>query len=298
MLKLIKVLPIEIMPPTSIQYKAMAPPEALATLQRQMSEAICWPFDFSTGTFRVQIEKFSEEIIPEIVTDHLISATKRLAVYNEQYWYRLFTVLQDDFPLLCRNLSYWEFNQLASEYLISYPPASPYLSWITIHFVEFLKTSTKWNRPQLLEMAKLDMLFINAFQSSESMFLNPTKLSPKALQELSSKSMQFQPSFCLWKENWNFMEMRIQCLADDKFKPKFDPVESYWAICQFESHIHYYHLDSIRYVLLQKLQDGEPLEQACESMKDILCEQELQLFEANLMSWFTKWTQWQWFCAE
>lgn len=47
---------------------------------------------------------------------------KRIEIYNQQYWYRLFNFLQVNFPLTIRLLGYENFNKIATDFLVQHPP--------------------------------------------------------------------------------------------------------------------------------------------------------------------------------
>jgi hypothetical protein len=47
---------------------------------------------------------------------------ERLAIYNRQYWFRLFGVLHGAFPLTTRLLGHWTLNDYAARFFLEQPP--------------------------------------------------------------------------------------------------------------------------------------------------------------------------------
>jgi hypothetical protein len=100
------------------------PPRWLADLQRAFSSALRAPLDRSTLTLRAREESYGAEILGEVLPRGDTTPAARLAVYNRQYWFRLFTVLQGEFPLTARVAGFWGFNAVAERHLLERPPSS------------------------------------------------------------------------------------------------------------------------------------------------------------------------------
>lgn len=94
------------------------PPPWLGPLQAMFAEAIQSPLDASTGTFRSRASECRPELLA-LLTD---GSEARLALYHEQYWMRLFTAMQQEFPRLAQVLGYWRFNAVATLHLQASPP--------------------------------------------------------------------------------------------------------------------------------------------------------------------------------
>src|SRR5690606_30990815 len=97
------------------------PPRSLALMQGQFGKSIRTPFSFSTGRFECRKDAYPDWADEAIRARKTLTGRDRLSVYNEQYWYRLLTVLQQDYPLLSVTMGLWEFNQLATSYLDQKP---------------------------------------------------------------------------------------------------------------------------------------------------------------------------------
>ena len=52
------------------------------------------PLSRSTGTLRAETSAYPEALLAQAKPGRQLSQAERLAVYNRQYWFRLFTLLQ------------------------------------------------------------------------------------------------------------------------------------------------------------------------------------------------------------
>lgn len=251
------------------------PPLELVLIQEQFGKLIRTPFSFSTGRFQSRID--------------------RLVVYNEQYWYRLMTVLQQDFPLLAGTMGLWKFNQLATAFLDQHPSRSPYLQNLPNGFVEFLKTSVIYNTPQLIQIAALEIAMLNAFHAPVVFPLDPSKLSPRELEILADTSLVFQPCFSLLEEDWNLMECRTALEEKKNEVPIVLDRKGYWAVFRNGNDVEWKELDPIPFHLLNRLRAGQPLGLACEAVAENLDSPEVNSLMSKIPSWFETWTRLKWF---
>ncbi len=67
-----------------------------------------------------------------------MSGFERLNVYNRQYWFRLVTILQEEYPCAVHLLGLDAFNAWAVKYVHAHPPASPYLADLDAAFPAFI----------------------------------------------------------------------------------------------------------------------------------------------------------------
>lgn len=92
-------------------------PEWLARFQRDFGATLRAPLDRATGTLVAQPARYPQAIASAIVGDR-----ERLAVYNRQYWFRLFGVFHHELPLTTTICGAWGMNGLAARFLDAHPP--------------------------------------------------------------------------------------------------------------------------------------------------------------------------------
>ncbi|MBS0624467.1 MAG: putative DNA-binding domain-containing protein [Verrucomicrobia bacterium] len=80
---------------------------------RKMGEDALPIFDEETG----------REIDEKLTSGPHLTAQQRIGIYNQQFWFRVFTVLQEQYPTLTRLFGFAAFNrEVAEPYLLRYPP--------------------------------------------------------------------------------------------------------------------------------------------------------------------------------
>jgi hypothetical protein len=64
----------------------------------------------------------SEEAKEFISPNHKLSSDQRIQIYNQQYWWRLFSILHQNFPVLTRLFGYTDINHsIGMPFLSKYP---------------------------------------------------------------------------------------------------------------------------------------------------------------------------------
>src|SRR6185436_18864497 len=99
------------------------------------------PLDRSSGTLSATPSAYDPLV--RAVDGPRGSASERLAVYNRQYWFRLFRVMQGCFPLTTRLLGHWTFNGHAGRFLLEHAPHGWDIEQASEGFVTWLATSLK-----------------------------------------------------------------------------------------------------------------------------------------------------------
>jgi Putative DNA-binding domain len=98
-------------------------PPWLSHFQREFGAVLREPLSVQSGRLEPNLGAYSPHFCAQANAGPVLSAAQRLAVYNRQYWLRLFEVLHHAYPLLTRLLGHWSMNQLATAYLQSCPPS-------------------------------------------------------------------------------------------------------------------------------------------------------------------------------
>jgi hypothetical protein len=121
-----------------------------------------------------------------------LTSFERLEIYNRQYWFRLYTCFEEDFPGLHAIVGRKRFDALMRAYLTDCPSESFSLrnlgsrleSWLSTH-----PDSIEPHRTLALDMVRLEWAHIEAFDSEEK-----PRLSPEALAQLNENStLHLQP---------------------------------------------------------------------------------------------------------
>ena len=142
-------------------------PTGLALLQRRFAEAMRTPLEIEAaeGSYRLHPERYPAALTSGICPDRGQPGAIRLASYNRQYWFRLLTVMQEEYPLLRHLLGVGDFNRMAIDYLTACPSASPQLRHLSDALVDFLVAHEGWGTAENRQCARLEHAHIQAFAS-------------------------------------------------------------------------------------------------------------------------------------
>lgn len=188
-------------------------PSSLIEMQQWFARLITAPVKQS-DTDRIPL--FSSDEIPEIrqkiAPSHTLRSEERMGLYQQQYWWRLISVMQDLFPSLVALLDYDEFNrQIAVPYLASHIPQDWFISNIGADLPAWLEKTTIKNEFPLSELAHLDLAYEHMLFAD---FLPPVDLS-----KCETETLYLQPSVLLFEMDSDLFSYRIQLLKEKKAPP-------------------------------------------------------------------------------
>lgn len=154
----------------------------LLELQRRVAAAILHPLTRTEAMPRrrrngVSNQREAEELIKP--NDRLTSF-ERLEIYNRQYWFRLYTSFEEDFPGLKAIIGTVKFETLMREYLTDCPSTSFSLRSLGSRLVEWLGEHPEYIEPRrklAMDMVQLEWAHIEAFDAGEEEVLDADDLA-------------------------------------------------------------------------------------------------------------------------
>ena len=205
----------------------MTPIEAppwLETMQAAFTSVIRTPLDQSSGSFRTAAQSYDESLCCEIISRDFKSAARGLGIYNCQYWFRLFSVMQKEYPLVARLLGYWRFNGVVMRWLLAKPPQHLSLSEVASSFIEHLSAQISTGDGEvanvfatlpskaLIEAARIDHEWSRVFLAP----LRPTWVPTHQSQEsLLACKLSISEAIGFVEQSWPLLRMR-DVLRDDE----------------------------------------------------------------------------------
>jgi hypothetical protein len=145
----------------------------------------------------------------------------RLGVYNEQYWFRLVTVMQSDYTAAIHLMGLQQFNEWAVRYLVAHPPASPFLSDLDAGFHGFLEAGYAGpQREAVLQAIAYERALSKAFDAPDGATLAAAGLGPEALM---AERLRLAPHLTPLHIDWDFAEYRGRCLGDESLEATMEP---------------------------------------------------------------------------
>lgn len=241
-----------------------------------------------------------EEACKYIAPSPTLRPHQRIELYNQQYWWRLLSTLQEIFPLVTRLFGYFGFNQeIAFPYLVKYPPDHWSLIELGKHMNKWIIEDYHQNDQRLVyDSACLDWAFNDAFTIKQMPPLDLSNIpEPGTPESLLTVTLYLQPHIHLFSWNYNLFPFRHAFLAespdywlenDFPELPKGDFCfivyrDAYNDICWKQISKAEYHL------LVLFKNGGSTIEKACqflEKQDQSICEEAQQ----HLHQWFQEWT--------
>src|SRR5215472_17715199 len=98
----------------------------LQALQRQMANAVMRPLTRNEMMQKRDVNGASviKEADSFIKPNDRLSSFERLEIYNRQYWFRLYSSFEEDFPGLMAVIGRRKFDALTRAYLTDFPSSS------------------------------------------------------------------------------------------------------------------------------------------------------------------------------
>jgi hypothetical protein len=166
----------------------------LAALQKQMAAAVMRPLTRNEQMQRRDADgnSVAAEADSFIKPNDRLTSFERLEIYNRQYWFRVFSSFEEDFPGLKSVVGTRRFERLMRAYLEAHPSHSFTLRNLGSLLVVWLEKNPHYAEPNAesaIAMAALEWAHIEAFDNAK---LPP--LTPEAIASLNDSSrLALQP---------------------------------------------------------------------------------------------------------
>jgi hypothetical protein len=135
------------------------------------------------------------------------TAAERLAVYNRQYWFRLFTVLQSAFPVTARAMTYWRFNEFAARFVAQRPPSGWDIERVADGFEGFFEREAGDDAAlaPFVEAANMDAAWRRLLRARSGTTFQPTA---EIAAKLLDGRLVLSPTVALLCERWPWLEWK------------------------------------------------------------------------------------------
>lgn len=165
----------------------------LHDLQRRMAAAVMRPLTRDEQMRRRDANNSSveKEASSFIKPNDRLNSFERLEIYNRQYWFRLFSSFEEDFPGLKSIVGSRRFEKLMRAYLEAHPSRSFTLRNLGSSLVKWLKENPQYTQPMTgdaVAMAALEWAHIEAFDNEQRPALTTSEIA--ALDETSHLELQ------------------------------------------------------------------------------------------------------------
>jgi hypothetical protein len=256
----------------------------LLELQRRVAAAILHPLTRNETMPRRRGDGTSNKREAEalIRPNDRLSSFERLEIYNRQYWFRLYTSFEEDFPGLKAIIGNAQFETLMREYLTDCPSESFTLRNLGSRLEQWLVAHPEHVEPRrrlAMDMARLEWAHIEAFDSGTEELPDADDLG--AIDDDSQ--LKLQPYLRVLELHYPVDDLLIELRSENgssdassnnanvarKTKhvrrvAMLDPQEIFLAVHRHENSVYYKRLHREDFRLLQALLAGESIGRAIE----------------------------------
>lgn len=289
----------------------------LLEIQRRVAAAILHPLTRSETMPRRRRDGVSNTSEAEalIKPNDRLTAFERLEIYNRQYWFRLYSSFEEDFPGLRAIVGRAKFDALMREYLTECPSTSFTLRNLGSRLVDWLEAHQEYVEPRRMlavDMARLEWAHIEAFDGALEEVLDADDLA--AITDDSR--LRLQPYLRVLDLRYPVDDLLIALRSESgssdassnnasaarKTKQvrrvaMLQPERIFLAVHRHENSVYYKRLHREDFRLLEALLKGEPIGRAIETAfeESALDEEKRAQF---LQEAFASWAALGWFTRQ
>lgn len=237
-------------------------PESLENIQKWFGSIITRPIDIDNQIMPLSPSgvPIEEEAKIYISKSPFLQPHERIQLYNQQYWWRLLSVLHENFPFVTRLFGYYEFNQkIGFPYLEKYQPSHWSLNFLGRDLLKWAKEFYLDDDKQLIyDAISLDYAYNNILFAKKS---DAFQLDHFSEEELCSRKLKLQPHVKLFTFNYDLFRFRSDLLKQEPEYwmehdfPNLDKGSYYFIL--YRNHFNYAVSDSISFVAYSILKQFE-----------------------------------------
>lgn len=241
-----------------------------------------------------------------------LSSFDRLEIYNRQYWFRLYSSFEEDFPGLMAVIGRRKFDALTRSYLTDFPSRSFSLRNLGSQLEHWLLAHGEFIEPRAdlaLDMVRIEWAHIEAFDSAADPLIDADDLA----EIHDGSQLRLQPYLRVLKLRYPVDDLIIDVRSESgssdgssnnasiarkrkraRHVAAMEPEEIYLAVHRYENSVYYKRLGREDYRLLTALIAGEPIGKAIDMALEnsALAEDERAPF---LQAAFQSWSSLGWF---
>jgi hypothetical protein len=254
----------------------------LLEIQRRVAAAIMHPLTQQETMLRKRKDGTSNKSEADalIKPNDRLSSFERLEIYNRQYWFRLYSSFEEDFPGLMAVIGRKKFDSLTRAYLTDFPSRSFSLRNLGSQLENWLLTHRDSIEPRAelaLDMVRIEWAHIEAFDSAVEPLIDADDLA----EIHDGSQLHLQPYLRVLTLRYPvddlIIELRSESGSSDassnnasvarkrkkaRHVAAMEPEEIYLAVHRHENSVYYKRLSREDYRLLSALMAGEPIGKA------------------------------------
>lgn len=223
-----------------------------------------------------------------IESDDRLSATERLEIYANAYFYRILDCLKEDFPATLAVLGGDNFHNLVTGYLIEYPPTEPSISYAGRHLAEFLRHHPMHERwPFIGDLGRLERTLIEVFHAAGAEPLNAETMRAVAPENWPALAMRTHPAVAMVDCEWRVDELlrEVEAATGESDNIRGEPAHEAGSVLVWRrnSRVHYRTMENAERAALEMASAGASFAAICESIA-VTCGEHDQVAPVELIN--------------
>ena len=199
-----------------------------------------------------------------VLGDDRLSAEARVDIYANMYFYRLLDVLKEDFPATLRVLGEDNFHNLATGYLLEYPPTEPSVHYCGRHLAEFLRDHPlRKDAPYIADLAALERAVVEVFHGPDGPVLEADELRAIAPEKWPALTMRTHPGVQVLKLDYRVAEL-LRAIEEERELNSADAAVVEVIVWRRDSKVLYRELEKVEQRAIAALLGGATFAKICE----------------------------------
>ena len=277
--------------------KVEVPPD-LFSLQKWFGSIISRPISSNSEMMPLSPSgrPLSQESEEHIRPNRKLTSQQRIEIYNQQYWWRLLSILHENFPTMTRLFGYADFNlSIGMPFLTKYPSRDWSLARLGDQLPLWVKQCYQAQDKELiLAAAEVDW-------SYQELFFAQPPLDIVASPQLISKKLMLQPHLKIFKFPFDIFSLRAALLKEEVdlwLEKDFPPLKRdrhyFFALYRTNNYqIQYREIEEGQWEILHLLSLGKTIEEACDQL-EMEGGDKAQHAQRGLGGWIQNWLNEKW----
>jgi putative DNA-binding protein len=216
-----------------------------------------------------------------------LSATERLEIYADMYFYRLRDCLKEDFPALVTVIGETAFHNLITDYLLAHPPSHFSLRYVGQHLADFVTRHDlirQW--PYLGDVARLEWAIVDIFDASDAAPLTASGLATVPEAEWPNLRFALVPAARLLDVDWPVDEI---WRATQRGDPPHEPLATPTHVRVWRQNCEVFHrsVDASEMAALHAIQRGATFAEVCSS----IARDDVATAPERVLGWLSRWLE-------
>jgi hypothetical protein len=199
-----------------------------------------------------------------VLGDDRLSAEQRVDIYANMYFYRLLDVLKEDFPATLRVLGGDDFHNLATGYLLEYPPTEPSVHHCGSHLAAFLRNHSLGKKASYIaDLAALERAVVEVFHGPDAVVLEAEELRAIAPEKWPALRMRAHPAVQILQFEYRVADL-LQAVEEDREWKPADAGQVEVIVWRRDSRVFYRELEKVEQRAIAAARNGVGFANICE----------------------------------